>query len=149
MNDRARHSPDADPLPLRLARWFEARLHDTLDVPERFDPSTACRLYGFEILDPHGFVDLHGVPARVTFLAAAERLDDLLCHPGAARVAEFDAIALVSSEWLLHSLVGPDRPNRFPIRRRARVVEVRHPEGGATIARFEHEPDQPVVRSAA
>lgn len=138
-----------DTLPLRLARWFEGRLHETLDHADRFDAMTNCRLYGFELLDPHAFERPHAVPARVMFLAAADRLDDLLRDPATVRVRDFDAIALVTSEWLTVPATQPRRPQQHLVRRRARVVEVRHPSGGATVLRFEHEPDRAVVRTAA
>ena len=40
--------------------------------------------------------------------------------------------------------VDPRRPRQFPQRRRARVVEVRDASGGATVLRFEHDPNHVV-----
>lgn len=135
---------DTASIPFRLARWFEARLHQTLDFNH-----AALRLYGFEVIDPDGLDRDHPGAARVTFVAEAADFEGLARHPDAPRVRDFDAIAIVSAEWRTVPAPNPRRPRQYPVRRKARVVEVRDPSGGATIMRFEHEPDHVVYTSAA
>lgn len=137
---------DTASLPFRLARWFEARLHQTFE----FGPNPhGCRLYGFEVLDPDGLDADHPGAARVCFIAEAGDIDALVCHPSAPSVRDFDAVALVTHEWRTVQAPDPRRPRQYPVRRRARVVEVRDPSGGATVMRFEHEPDHVVFTTAA
>ena len=135
---------DMPSLPFRLARWFEARLHQTLD----FSHST-LRLYGFDVVDPDGLDRDHPGAARVTFVAEAPDMESLTRHPESPRVRDFDAIAIVSGEWRMVPPPDPRRPRQYPVRRKARVVEVRAECGGATVMRFEHEPDHVVFTSAA
>lgn len=137
---------DTASLPFRLARWFEARLHQTIDFASS---ARGCHLYGIEVLDVAGLDGDHPCAARVCFIADADDFDTLVCHPDAARVIDFDAIALVSCEWRAVQPPDPRRPRQYPVRRRARVVEVRDPSGGATVMRFEHEPDHVVFTTAA
>ena len=137
---------DTASLPFRLARWFEARLHQTIDCVH---PANECRLDGFEVLDPDGLDHDHPGAARVCFIAEAGDIDALVCHPSAPRVRDFDAIALVTHEWRAVQPPDPRRPRQYPVRRRARVVEVRDADGGATVMRFEHEPDHVVFTTAA
>ncbi|HNJ96590.1 MAG TPA: hypothetical protein PLV13_00590 [Ilumatobacteraceae bacterium] len=133
-------------LPFRLARWFEARLHQTIDFA---DSARGCHLYGLEVIDPEGLEPQHPGAARVCFIADADDIDSLMRHPDAARAIDFDAIALVSSEWRAVRGLDPRRPFEYPTRRRARVVEVRDHTGGATVIRFEHDPDQVFYGMAA
>ncbi|MDO8392253.1 MAG: hypothetical protein Q7V57_17405 [Actinomycetota bacterium] len=131
-------------LPFRLARWFEARLHQTIDFNH-----SSLRLYGFEVVDPEGFDHDHPGAARVTFIAEGADIDALARHPDAPRVRDFDAIAIVSAEWRIVPPPDPRRPRQYPVRRKARVVEVRDNSGGAVVMRFEHEPNHVVFTSAA
>lgn len=135
---------DTASLPFHLARWFEARLHQTLDFGQ-----TSLRLYGFDVIDPDGLDHDHPAAARVTFLAEGADMEALTRHPDSPRVRDFDAIAIVSAEWRIVPPPDPRRPRQYPIRRKARVVEVRDETGGATIMRFEHEPDHVVFVAAA
>lgn len=137
---------DTASLPFRLARWFEARLHQTIDFA---DSVHGCHLYGIEVLDADGLESDRPAAARVCFIADADDFDTLVCHPDAARVIDFDAIALVTCEWRTVQPPDPRRPRQYPVRRRARVVEVRDASGGATVLRFEHEPDHVVFTTAA
>jgi len=131
-------------LPFRLARWFEARLHQTIDFGH-----PALRLYGFEVLAPDGLDLDHPTAARVTFIAEGVDMEALARHPDAPRVRDFDAIAIVSAEWRMVPPPNPRRPHQYPVRRKARVVEVRDESGGAVVMRFEHQPDHVVFTSAA
>lgn len=135
------HSSSVASLPFRLARWFEARLHQTVDFATS---ASGCHLYGLEVLDPDRLDGDNPGAARVCFIADADDIEALLRHPDAARVVDFDAIALVTSEWRTVPTVDPRRPRQFSPRRRARVVEVRDGSGGAMVLRFEHEPDHVV-----
>ena len=135
---------DTASIPFRLARWFEARLHQTIDFGQ-----TSLRLYGFDVIDPDGLDHDHPAAARVTFIAEAADMDTLTCHPDSPRVRDFDAIAIVSAEWRMVPAPNPRRPRQYPVRRKARVVEVRDRSGGAMVLRFEHEPDHVVFTSAA
>lgn len=135
------HPSTVASLPFRLARWFEARLHQTIDFASS---TTGCHLYGIEVLDPEGLDGDHPTAARVCFIADADDIESLLRHPDAARAIDFDAIALVTCEWRTAPPIDPRRPRQYPQRRRARVVEVRDATGGATVLRFEHEPDHVV-----
>ena len=135
---------DTASLPFHLARWFEARLHQTLDFGQ-----TSLRLYGFDVIDPDGLDNDHPAAARVTLLAEGADMEALTRHPDSPRVRDFDAIAIVSAEWRIVPPPDPRRPRQYPIRRKARVVEVRDETGGATILRFEHEPDHVVFIAAA
>jgi len=135
---------DTASLPFRLARWFEGRVHQTTDFDLR-----GYRLYGFGVLDEEGLDHDHPAAARVTFIAEAADVEGLARHPEAPSVLEFDAIAIVSVEWRTVQPPAPRRPRRYPVRRRARVVEVRDRSGGAVVLRFEHEPEHIVFTNAA
>ena len=121
-------------------------MHQTIDFA---DSARGCHLYGLEVIDPDGLDLQHPGAARVCFIADADDMDDLMRHPDAARVVDFDAIALVSCEWRTVHGHDPRRPFEYPARRRARVVEVRDHSGGASVVRFEHDPDHVVYGLAA
>jgi hypothetical protein len=130
-------------MPLRLARWFEARLHETLTVP-----TSSARLYGLELIDPEQLDELAPTAVRVAFLAEAPDESTLFEHDDAFRVADFDAGAIVEHRWL--SVPAPTvRPGVFGGRRRARVVTVVMVDGSALVARFDDDPDTVVCSPAA
>ncbi len=135
--------PPAASLPLRLAHWFEARLHETLDAP-----LLRPRLYGLEVIDPAGLDQRLATAARVTFLRDAAVESALFEHDDALRVADFDAGAIVAHRWLAVGRPSA-RPGAFATRRRARVVSVVMAEGTALVARFDDDPDVVVLSSAA
>lgn len=136
---------DTPHLPLLLARWFDDRLHESVGFAVR-----GCRLYGVELVDRDGLE--HGDPlaARACFLAEAEDRTSVIEQPEARRALEFDAVAMVVAEWRL-SQAGGTRPHQFAPRRRVRVVElvVTEGRGGASVLRFEHEPDCVVLAPAS
>lgn len=135
---------DTASLHLLLARWLEARLHDSVDFSMR-----GCRLYGLEVIDPAGLA--HGDPlaARMSFVADADDIVDMVRLPEARRALEFDAAAIVTVEWRMVDAAGPMRPRAYPVRKRARVVDVRNPDGGAVVLRFENEPELVVLAIAS
>lgn len=137
---------DTPHLPLLLARWFDERLHDSVGFAVR-----GCRLYGVELVDQEGLE--HGDPtaARACFLAEASDRMAVLEQPDARRALEFDAVAMVVVEWRPMASAGPARPSEFAPRRRVRAVElvVTADGGGASVLRFEHEPDYIVLAPAS
>ncbi|MDO8361795.1 MAG: hypothetical protein Q7V88_02785 [Actinomycetota bacterium] len=149
VNDRAEAAhPSRPSIALALAHWLEQRLHESVGFCHR-----GCRLYGLEVLDAEGLSDdrdTGGAPAaRMVFVAEGADVADALDHPDAKRLLDFDAAAMVTLEWRMVGAAGPPRPRTFPVRRRARVVEVRTPAGGATVLRFEHEPELVVMGIAS
>jgi len=137
---------DNTSLALLLARWFDARLHDSVGFCLR-----ETRLYGLEVLDVDGLASHDPLAARMSFLAAAADQDALLHHPDAPRAREFDAAALVVVEWRPAVSGRAPRPGDFTARRRARVADVvLVADGeGATVLRFEHDPDFIVLAPAS
>jgi hypothetical protein len=128
-------------LPLRLARWFEARLHASMSPP-----TALVRRYGLELIDDDGLELLRPDAARVVFLGEAADCDPPpAADPG---VDDFDAEAIVVHRWLVRDGAS-FRPGTPAVRRRARVVLVRCPEGMATVTRFDDDPDVVLFGSAA
>lgn len=143
----------ADPrLPFLLARWVDARLQHC-GTPH----SVLAQWFGIDLLDrealespPRGAAgdgDWRRPAARLVYLGAGppDVADPDVVH---RRAASHDAIAVVRSRWL--PATRPGRPSvrrgapssgpMFVARRRARVVEVRCPEGSAALARFDAAP---------
>lgn len=135
---------DSTSLALPLARWTEARLHETIGFCLR-----GSRLYGLEVIDPTGLEADGVVAARLSFIAEAADDGALLRLPEARRALDFDAAALVSLEWRSFAGAGMARPGEFSVRRRARVVHVLTSDGAATVTRFEHEPEFVVLAGAS
>jgi len=133
---------DDDALPLLMARWFEARLHDSVGFCLR-----GSRLYGLEVIDPDGLGRGEPAAARVSFIAEAEDRERVVRHPDALRVADFDAAVLVTVEWRPAAQARPARPGEFSGRRRARVVELLADGAAATVLRFENDPEYVVLAS--
>jgi len=131
-------------LPLSLARWFEARLCDS------FVPHTSlARLHVLDVIDRAGIERLDPGAVRSCFVAEAPEMMALSTVPAAARIADHDAFAVVTTRWLPPPVTRTSRPGDFPPRRRARVVHVVTSEGSASVARFDDEPDLVVLESAA
>jgi hypothetical protein len=125
-----------------LARWFEARLQDSLAPP-----SANVRLYGLEVIDADA-LDEFGPAARVSFVAEAGDLSELFELPDAWRVREFDAAAVVTHPWFMTPQLQA-KPGEYPVRRRARVVVVTTRGGSATVTRFDDDPGVVVCSPAA
>lgn len=123
-------------LSVLLARWFEARLHETVGFCLR-----GCRLYGLEVIDAAALADDDPHAARVSFLVEADGRDEVMALPDARAVLAFDAAALVTTEWYPIASGRPARPGEFAPRRRARVVEVVIDGVGVTALRYENDPD--------
>lgn len=130
-------------LPLLLARWVDARLHDSIGFA-----LTDHRLYGLEVIDAAALEDAEPLAARMSFIAQGVDEQALLADPESPRVVGFDGAAFAWTEWRTVA-DGPLRPGQFPVRRRARVVQVLCCEGGATVTRFEHHPDVVVLAQAS
>jgi len=129
-------------LPVRLARWFDFRLHESCLVP-----SAGVRLFGLEIVDETRLDHLSSPSVRPVFLAEAHDLDALVAHPEAVRGLDFDATALVEHPWVV---VPPSpRPQAFRGRRRVRTVQVITALGTATVTRFLDDPSVVVLHPAA
>lgn len=131
----------ATPLPLRLACWFEARLHAS-DLAH----SSLVRLYALEVLDPSGLDDGTPDAARVRFVAESYSIEHLRHR------IDGDAVAYVTTRWVTppaSTLVRGRRPGAFPARRRARLVRVVDDSASATIARFDDALDIVVMAIAA
>lgn len=129
-------------LPVRLARWFDHRLHESCLVP-----TPGVRLFGLEVLDERLLDDLSSPAVRTVFLAEAADLDSLVRHPEAVRGLDFDATAIVEHPWIV---VPPaPRPNGYRSRRRVRTVQVVSPHGTATVTRFLDDPSIVVLHPAA
>lgn len=137
---------DTPHLPLLLARWFDDRLHDSVGFAVR-----GCRLYGVELVDREGLEQGDPIAARSCFLAEAADRMSVIEQPDARRALEFDAVAMVVVEWRPVMAAGPARPSEFAPRRRVRVVElvVTADGSGASVLRFEHEPDYVVLAPAS
>lgn len=133
---------DDDAIPLLMARWFEARLHDSVGFCLR-----GCRLYGLELIDPGGLAGDDPGAARVSFIAEADDRVRVLCDPDARRAGDFDAAVLVTVEWRPAAPAQVTRPGEFSGRRRARVVELVAGEAAATVVRFENDPEYVVLAS--
>lgn len=137
---------DTPHLPLLLARWFDERLHESVGFAVR-----GCRLYGVELVDEEGLAQGSPTAARSSFLAEASDRMAVLEQPDARRALEFDAVAMVVVEWRPMASVGPARPSEFAPRRRVRTVElvVTADGAGASVLRFEHEPEYVVLAPAS
>ena len=137
---------DAPHLPLLLARWFDERLHESVGFAVR-----GCRLYGVELVDQEGLEHGNPIAARACFLAEGVDREAVLEQPDARRALEFDAVAMVVVEWRPMAAAGPARPSEFAPRRRVRSVElvVTAGGGGASVLRFEHEPEFIVLAPAS
>lgn len=137
---------DLSHLPLLLARWFDERLHDSVGFAVR-----GCRLYGIELVDEQELGLGNPTAARACCLAEATDRQAVLEQPDARRALEFDAVAMVVVEWRPMASTGPARPSEFAPRRRVRVVElvVTADGGGASVLRFEHEPEFVVLAPAS
>ena len=131
-------------LALRLARWFEARLHDTVVAH-----SSQLRLYALDVLDPDELDGLGPRAVRVQFVAEASSLDRLRAEPGLEAARQGDAVAFVSTRWMLPSGPRPTRPGDLLRRRRARVVQVVTDHGAAAVARYDDAPEIVVLTTAA
>lgn len=132
----------APSLPVRLARWFDHRLHESCAVP-----SSGLRLFGLELVDDSSLDDLSSPAVRPVLLAEGADLDTLLRQPDAVRALDFDATALVEHPWLP---VPPDpRPYGHRGRRRVRTVQVVTAVGSASVTRFLDDPSVVVLRPAA
>ncbi|MFZ9628525.1 MAG: hypothetical protein ACO3C1_04150 [Ilumatobacteraceae bacterium] len=134
----------APTLALRLARWFEARLHDTVVAH-----SSQLRLYALAVLDPDELDVLGPRAVRVQFVAEAPTLDRLRAAPGLEAARQGDAVAFVSTQWMVPSGHRPSRPGDLLRRRRARVVQVVTDHGAAAVARYDDAPDIVVLSTAA
>lgn len=122
-----------------IARWFEARLAESLEAR-----LVAPRLYGLELIDPDAVEYLGAIAYRVAFLGEHEDAIDVE-HRLGERSLDFDAAALVTSEWAVASDRGVMRPGAYDQRRRARVVTLVCGTGAATALRWEHEPTRVVL----
>ena len=131
-------------LSLLLARWFEGRLHDSVGFCFR-----GCRLYGLELIDAELLEQGDPVAARVSFIAEADNREAVLAHGEAPRALGFDAAALVTVEWRPSIVLRTVRPGEFSGRRRARVVQLVAGDEGATVIRFENDPDFVVLAPAS
>jgi len=130
-------------LSVLLARWLEARLHESIGFC-----LTGSRLYGLEVIDPDGLDTGEPTAARVSFLAEAADRASTVSHPDARSAGAFDAAALVTVEWRPVG-GGSLRPGEFAPRRRARVVELWCGHVGATVIRFENDPEYIVLAPAS
>lgn len=128
-------------LALLLARWLEARLHDSC-VP----PSALHRSYALDIIDPDGLETAAPDGARVTFLD--ESVDPARFLAFARADHGHDAVAWARTMWLAPT-GSPVRPGEFAGRRRARLVSVVIDGRVATVARYADQPDVVVVHPAA
>ena len=141
MSSRGVSAPEH--LPVLLARWLEARLHESMGFR-----LAGSRLYGLELIDPDGLDTDEPAAARVSFLVEAADRELAVAHPDARSAAAFDAAALVTVEWR-PSGGGSVRPGEFVPRRRARVVELWCGHAGATVIRFENDPEFIVLAPAS
>lgn len=128
---------------LSLARWFEARLHDSV-----VGHSPLVRLYGIDLVDPALLDRMAPDAARPRFVAEAPSIDRLRRLPEAVGVHDHDAIAFVSTRWMPVDDPRSARPGDFGRRRRARVVHVVLDGVVAAVARFDAA-DAVVVLSGA
>lgn len=132
----------ATSLPLLIATWFEARLH------EAYVPHTALtRLYAVEVLDPEGLDRLEPTAARSRYVGEAPSATELLSIQDLAALDD-DAAVLVTTRWVAVPGEAPVRPGQFMARRRARVVHVVTDRGGAAVARFDDDPHLVVLPAA-
>ena len=129
---------------LALARWFEARLHDTAVAH-----SPLVRLYGIDLIDPAMLDRLAPDAARPHFVAEAPSVDRLRSSPAAASVHDHDAMAFVSTRWMTVDEPRAARPGEFERRRRARVVHIVLDGTVAAVARFDAADSVVVLSSAA
>jgi hypothetical protein len=109
---------DTDLLALRLTRWFESRLRET--VPP---PCTTTQLYGLEVVDLDGVDTLDPSAVRVAFIAEGDDETTVLTHPSSRRAFDFDAAVTVVQAWRLTATSEP-RPGSFRGRQRELVVRV-------------------------
>ena len=129
----------ATSLPLLIATWFEARLHEAY-VPH----NALARLYAVEVLDPEGLDRLEPGAARVRYLGDALTPLELL----PSEPFDDDAAVVVTTRWVPAAADAPPKPGQFVARRRARVVQAVTDHGGATVARFDDDPHLMVLPAA-
>ena len=86
---------------------------------------------------------------RVQFVAEASSLDRLRAEPRLEAARQGDAVAFVSTRWMLPSGPRPTRPGDLLRRRRARVVQVVTDHGAAAVARYDDAPEIVVLTTAA
>lgn len=134
---------DDETLAVLLVRWLEGRLHESVGFCMR-----GCRLYGLEVIDPHGLQDGDSLAARMSFVAEATDRESVVRHREARAAVDFDAAALVTIEWRPVAANGLTRPGQFAPRQRARVVELVCAGVGVTLVRFENDPDYIVLAPA-
>lgn len=111
-----------DTFALRLARWFDFRLLETVP-PLR----STTQLYGLEVIDPDGIDTLDPAAVRVAFITEGPDEPAVLADPLAARADDFDAVVTVAHGWRPPEATDP-RPGAFRGRRRellVRVIDVR------------------------
>lgn len=85
----------------------------------------------------------------MSFLVEAADRELAVAHPACRSAAAFDAAALVTVEWRPGGGGGSVRPGEFVPRRRAWVVELWCGHAGATVIRFENDPEFIVLAPAS